>query len=424
MHWAKQAGESQLDWSILDVDQEEWERRLAALGVAEAANGFPVYSPSTAVRAKAERAVTMPPAQSVRRMLPALALVTVCLGAAALSGYHVWRTAQAGIVRMEGDVANLVRLEAVHTRAEQGTSELHESVQGVQFLDNAAVATVMVTRTEGSKVYVQPELRFYVQTVKGWQRSAPIAGFWGPTETLDTAHLHFVFGRRDQAVAAAAAPGAEAMYVLLRRATGADLAPRGLVPIEFVPGSLVYTEQLGNDRLRLTSPSLYNVPAEERLALLGRQLRLALSKRLMASAVQQNPTKTQWQSLVQALGSWLELSTAIEFAPNDDSAAFRELMLRPVHTAWHLADLQDDLLRYDPAAQGMVVYTLAAEGERQRQQGAAAMQLIDYIAAHYGIDVLPRLLDGFTQYEDWEDLAPAVLRVSAAELEEAWHSGR
>ncbi len=41
MRWAKQAGESKLEWSILDVDQEEWERRLAELGVAAAPTAFP-----------------------------------------------------------------------------------------------------------------------------------------------------------------------------------------------------------------------------------------------------------------------------------------------------------------------------------------------------------------------------------------------
>jgi hypothetical protein len=34
-----------------------------------------------------------------------------------------------------------------------------------------------------------------------------------------------------------------------------------------------------------------------------------------------------------------------------------------------------------------------------------------------------QLLQGFAQYEDWEELAPAVLGVSAAELERAWHAG-
>ena len=37
------SAQDKLEWSILDVEPEEWERRLADLGVAAAANGFPVY---------------------------------------------------------------------------------------------------------------------------------------------------------------------------------------------------------------------------------------------------------------------------------------------------------------------------------------------------------------------------------------------
>jgi hypothetical protein len=125
---------------------------------------------------------------------------------------------------------------------------------------------------------------------------------------------------------------------------------------------------------------------------------------------------------VQRLGAWLEFSTAIDSAPNDEAAALRRLVVRLPRSSWHLTELQDDMLRYDPAAQGMVVYTLAGEGEQQGQRGAAAEQLIDYIAGTYGIDALGRLLQGFAQYDDWEELAPAVLGVRAAELEEGWHA--
>ena len=52
------------------------------------------------------------------------------------------------------------------------------------------------------------------------------------------------------------------------------------------------------------------------------------------------------------------------------------------------------MLRYDPAAQGMVVYTLAGEGERQRQREAAAEQLIDYIAGTTGSTSCPSCCRG------------------------------
>jgi hypothetical protein len=43
MRAAAQQVPTQLDWSVLDVEPEEWDRRMADLGVAAAANGFPVW---------------------------------------------------------------------------------------------------------------------------------------------------------------------------------------------------------------------------------------------------------------------------------------------------------------------------------------------------------------------------------------------
>ena len=307
-------------------------------------------------------------------------------------------------------------------RAQLPALVLDAAVQGVDFLDGAALATVMVTHTlRQGGVIVQPELRFYVQTPKGWQRSKPLAAFWGPTATLDTESLHFVFGGRDRAVVAPMVAGGEALYATLRLVTGQELATGGLVAVEIVPGFASSYAQLDESRIRLTSPSLYRVGDQERGELLGQLLRRALCEQLMAAVAQRTPATAQWQPMVQAFGSWLEYSDAIEFAPGDEAAALRRLVYR-MNRSWHLGDLQGDVLRYDPATRSFVAFTLVGDLERQRQRLAAAEQLIDFIAGQYGIDVLPKLLQGFAQYEDWEDLAPAVLGVSAAELEHAWHS--
>ncbi len=296
------------------------------------------------------------------------------------------------------------------------------AVQGVDFLDGAALATVMVTHTmQQGEVIVQPELRFYVQTPKGWQRSEPLAAFWGPTAALDTESLHFVFGSRDRAVVAPMVAGGEALYATLRRATGQELATGGLVAVEIVPGIASSYAHLDEIRIRLTSPSLYRVGDHERGELLGQLLRRALCEQLMAAVAQRTPATAQWQPMVQAFGSWLEYSDAIAFAPSDEAAALRRLEYG-INRLWHLGDLQGDVLRYDPATRSMVAFTLVGDLERQRQRLAAAEQLIDFIARQYGIDMLPKLLQGFAQHEDWEELAPAVLGVSAAELERAWHS--
>ncbi len=87
----------------------------------------------------------------------------------------MWRTAQEGIVRMQGDVANVVKLETIKAHGRQPALRLHESVQSVEFLDDKAMAAVVVTHTLPSgKVLVQEEARFYKQTPTGWQHTEPL----------------------------------------------------------------------------------------------------------------------------------------------------------------------------------------------------------------------------------------------------------
>lgn len=436
MRWAAKAGQDKLEWSILDVEQETWEQRLAELGVAAATNGFPVYPAALRERDEGIRAAPLAQSvdrrvpRSVRRILAAVSLLAVLGGmAGSLAGYGIWRRAQQGIARMQGDVANAVKVESLQENSLGRMPARHESVQAVEFLGGAAQATVLVTRTLATGgLSVQPELRFYVQTPRGWQRSDPIAGFWGPTEVLDTAHLHFVFGRRDRTVVAAVAPGAEAVYAMLRRATGQDLAGAGrplagagMVTIEIVPGVFSHYAQTGGSRIRMTSPALYPATEQERAGIVGRLLRLVLRRQLMEAA-QKTAALPQWQPLVQGLGAWLAYSGTMPFAPDEEAAPPVQLRFG-LQGTWHLDDLLDDLLRYDPQSQSMQVFTLISDPEHQEQREAAAGQLIDYIAGTYGIDALPGLLQGFAQYEDWEELAPALLGVSAAELERGWHAG-
>ncbi len=441
MRLTAKAPQNELEWSILDVEQDEWERRLAELGVAAAANGFPVYPGAAQAIDKEDHAApsikhaAQRTPHSVRRVLPALAILVVLGGG--LASYGAWRKAQAGIAHMEGDVANAVQVESLHANRKGRAPAVHESVQTVEFLDGAAQAAVLVTHTLGAGgIRVQPELRFYVPTAKGWQRSDPIAEFWGPTETLDTAHLHFVFGRRDRTVVEQAAPGAEALYATLRRATGQSLAGTGQslagtgqslagtgpLTIELAVDVFAPTVQPREGRIRMTSPALYPAAEQEQAAIFGRLLRLVLSQQLMAAAVQGMTVKPQWQPLLQGLGAWLAFTGDMPFPPDEEVAALQRLTLRLPRSAWRLDDLLGDILRYNPQTRSMQSTTSFMDPEQQRQREAAAEQLIDYIAGTYGTDALPKLLQGFAQYDDWEHLAPAVLGVSAAELEKGWHA--
>ncbi len=55
--------------------------------------------------------------------------------------------------------------------------------------------------------------------------------------------------------------------------------------------------------------------------------------------------------------------------------------------------------------------------QRSRSNGA---NFFAFVAAHYGLDCMPRLLRGWRDYSDWESLSPAVFGVSAAELQATW----
>ena len=90
---------------------------------------------------------------------------------------------------------------------------------------------------------------------------------------------------------------------------------------------------------------------------------------------------------------------------------------------WSILDIvQDGVMRYDFMTPSMRADYQPGIQYELEQRVAVAEQLIGYIATTYRIDVLPKLLQGFAEYDDWETLAPAVLGVSVVELEAAWHA--
>ncbi len=186
--------------------------------------------------------------------------------------YGLWRAAQEGIGRMEEELANAVRLEAIKAQHVQPERNEHTKIDTIKFQDGKAMVQTLIAHTETSgQVIVYPKIVFYAQTPHGWQRTAPVGIFWGETQMLDTAHLHFVFGGWDRAAVEQLAPGAESLYIALRRAlgrspTGAD----GLLTIEIVRERVLPDEAVIDGRMRLTSPRLYDLSfgytAEELLA--------------------------------------------------------------------------------------------------------------------------------------------------------------
>jgi hypothetical protein len=233
--------------------------------------------------------------------------------------------------------------------------------------------------------------------------------------------VHFVFGEKDRAVVEEIAPAAEVLYKALRRATEKDLVADGSVTVEIVPGYVAGNAHVEDGRIQLPSPLLYQATPLSGADALTLLLRRALADQMLSAALPRKAVKAQWLTMVQAFGSWLAFSDAVQPASTGQLAALQRLRFL-ADGSLHLDDLQDGVVRYDRAASSTPMYYQPGYSHELMQRVAVAEQLIGFIAATYGIDVLPKLLQGFAQYDDWETLAPAVLGVSAEELEAAWHA--
>ena len=423
MRLAAKQVRSQLEWRILDVEQDEWDRQVGSLDVAAAANGFPVYVSAKPAGTAGDEGVRPESNRRTLRIgrwvvLGSAAAIILCL----VASYAVWRTAQEGIVRMQGDVANAVKLETVKAHAKQAAPPFQQDVQSVAFQGDKAMAAVIVTHTlPTGAVVVRPETHFYVLTAKGWQRTGPQAEFWGPTETLDTASLHFVFGSADRETVELVAQSAEALYAALRRATGEDLTADDRLTIELVPDDLVSKGQPDVSVIRLASPAFADrgvpLPRGDTFVLL--QLRRVLARDLADAALQRSPPQAAWTTVVDAYEEWLQLSDAVQPSPPSELAVLlRQGTSKPA--VLPLEYLLDSEAQHESGANSGA-YQNYEEADWQGRRRVAAGQLIDFLVGRYGIEMLPKLSRGFSKYGDWDTLAPAVLGVSAADLEAAWH---
>jgi hypothetical protein len=408
--------QNQLEWSVLDVEEDEWKRRMAALDLAAAANGFPLAAqpaqssePGTAAAASGTLQLWTP--QHWRRQ-QAGAIFLVLL--AAVIGYDAWHTAQQGVVQIQADVANVVSLETIQARADQPTAHVTENVEGVELLDHAAMAQVVITHTLPSgKLAVSRQPRFYVQKGTGWQRSGPVAAFWEPAAALDTSSLHFIFGERDRAAVTQIAPLAETLYAGMIRATGQRLTATGALTIEVVPRYLARATFDGS-RIQVTSPALFLPVFTTEDEIFARLVGDAICEPMLAAVLHQRPSKPQWQSLAESFNCRL-LAHVIRARRLDAGARLAgDLAIGPQGYT-KLDDLLD-LSVSAGAAQVQDPYDLPL-------RSLGADHLIAFTAASYGLDALQRLLAGFAEYDDWETLSPAVFGISAAELETAWGAG-
>ena len=414
--------QNQLEWSILEVDEEEWQRHTSALDSAAAANGFPVFADRHP--AGADRHNGSAPAHGFQRrsygrqVVLVVAIVLLLMGCLS---YLVWQAAQQGITRVQQDVANAVKLQTIRAQVEQPQLRQHVAVEAVELVNDTAMIQAVITETRSSgQVAVHRRNLFFVQTPQGWQAGEPSADLWGESQVLDTPNLHFVYHSKDHGAVEQLALGAEAVYVALRRATGQEPAAAGeRLTVEIVPGPVLRNKPFANGSVRLPSPLLFDlVPGDNAEALLAHLARAALANQMLDTTLRRTPNRPRWQPMVEALRIWLQNSSGL--LPAAASATYGEKDARVA--LLHLRHLLGcDPCHNDGSSHSPSFY-ISYDVHGQEQRFLAAYSLIEFIAARHGSDTLPKLLTGFSEFDDWETLAPAVLGSSAAELEAAWHA--
>ena len=411
--------QNQLEWSILEVGEEEWQRHTSALDSAVVANGFPVYADRHPAGADCHDGAA--PAHWFRRghgrqVVLVVAMVLLLMGC---MSYLVWQAAQQGITREQQDVANAVKLHTIRAQVEQPQLRQHVAVEAIELANETAMIQVVITETWSSgQAAVHRRNLFFVQTPQGWQAGEPSADLWGESQVLDTPNLHFVFRSKDRSAVEQLAPDAEAAYVALRRATGQAAAGERLT-VEVVTARVLPTQAFANGGERLPSPLLFDlVPGSTADELFAHLARAALASRMLDTTLRRTPNRPQWLPMVEAFRIWLQNSSGL--LPAAASTMYGE-KAAPVGSL-HLHHLlgcdpcQNEGSSHSPS------FYVSYDVHWQEQRFQAAYSLIDFIAARYGIDILPKLLAGFSEYDDWETLAPAVLGSSAEELEAAWHA--
>jgi hypothetical protein len=409
---SKQSG---LEWIILDIDEDEWQRYTDAF--ATAVDARPQYANSSAADC-APAADACPERRRLRQLVLASAGVLLLFAGVV---YRLWYPAQQGLDKMKQDVGNVVKLDAAKARATQPQLAEQAAVEAIEFLDGKAMARVIITRTlPAGHMTVQRQTEFFEQTEQGWVRTELVADFWGEPQTLDTLNLHFLFRTRDRAVVEQLAPRAEALYAALRRATGQSLAPAGgRLMIEILPEQVPSHTVFTNGGIRLPSPVLLNPFLDYTSEyLFADLLRSTLARQMLDIQQSQTPAKPQWRPLVEGMSVWLISSDALPLAPVSIRANYK--VPGNSHRLPDLRRLIDCHPSTGPSSTHVLpTHPVVASHERE-QRLAAARSLFNFIVATHDLDILPILVQGFGRYGDWETLAPAVFGISAAELEAAW----
>ena len=290
-------------------------------------------------------------------------------------------------------------------------------------------------------------------------------------QRLATSSFFFHFRQRDAVAVAAVAPQLEEIYATLRQNFALPLS--STMPKLNITVSA--TRTLGSSPYRprrfthliVQSPTLYPPTASTQADLLAQSIALLLIDHALGQAVERHALGTAHEPMIDGLRLWQVWHLNLPLAkwqpllvrwiyvglPAADLGQPLPLPQRyeafcAAHSLWmaHPAQLRIPLLcsevdsspwritrqivqhppRRLPLLNAPIYldeYADAAGRTRPAThpgEAIAVATLIDYIITTYGRDQLPTLVENLGRYDTWLDLTPALLGVSATELETGW----
>ena len=406
-------------------------------------------------RDAANKEVT-PVAHSTKLQLSHLATMTlVALVVIGSGGYILWRQAQAGLVRLDSELALAVEAKEWRTKLEtdkasrvmtnpahpylsparnerptliewdkinkepEPTGPRHDlgtppelRVDNVEIREMVGgIAMVEVTTVdEAGRAY--RETQFYLdEQGYGWQLSFPDVSFWGPEQSSETAHFDRHYHERDAAAVAAVKPILDGLYLQIRHDLGlSPPSPKGKLIIEVKAAAfhLPPADYAGN-RLVTLSPLLVVAPADmSQVEVLHAEILSLLIQRTLYLAQERQPIWCIWRPLLDGLVQWqMRLHGATTLGgsekPSQNSPSLKLL------------------LNSDKNCLERPVTFLAARPDNPTS-AAMAETLFAYVVDRYGREGVPTLLSAFRHYSTWEDAIPAAFATSANAFEAGWQA--
>lgn len=459
--------EPTVSWQVL-LDDAQWEQEAKA--------------PGASPEREESRRSWVPP----RRWLfvGGCVLVLVLLG----GGLLLWQRAQQGLAAMQQEIEKAARLESsaqsqqnprlamalldptadpewrewiVEGLMADSSAPSVPVVESLEWVDG--VVLVRLSITDPDLPVPSRSVRFYRESRAGWLRTAPVASFWGASESWEGKHFSFAFYQRDRAAVLAAAPQVESVYLQLRQELGLPILPgrrRVLIRPDDRPVEFDYP----SGELHHPSPQMLNLPvgASDENALL-RSLILYLVNELVRESFDRYAygQAWMWSNLTESgLRNWLQLESGVfEASPavllpwllETNPQAERELPVGVAEECQLMVGLDVRVLllpcspgigssrpnRASPLELVRLITTYDFDFTQDanaantpsgpmwrnetRQEIVAATTVFLYAVETYGVERLPAFLEALGDHRGWTGVLPAAYGVSVEEFEAGWH---